>query len=60
MFYYFDPIYLIFAIPAFLISIFAQIKVQAAFSKYSKMKSFSGMTGAEVAKVSCGQWYLRC
>ncbi|AZT90179.1 zinc metallopeptidase [Caldicellulosiruptor changbaiensis] len=50
MFYYFDPMYLIFAIPAFLISIFAQIKVQAAFSKYSKMRSFSGLTGAEVAK----------
>lgn len=49
-YYYFDPMYLIFAIPAFLISIFAQIKVQAAFSKYSKMRSFSGMTGAEVAK----------
>lgn len=50
MFYYFDPVYLFFAIPAFLISIFAQIRVQMAFSKYSKIRSFSGMTGAEVAK----------
>ncbi|WAM32602.1 zinc metallopeptidase [Caldicellulosiruptor naganoensis] len=50
MFYYFDPMYLIFAIPAFLISIFAQIMVQSAFARYSKIRSFSGLTGAEVAK----------
>ncbi|WAM34773.1 zinc metallopeptidase [Caldicellulosiruptor morganii] len=50
MFYYFDPVYLFFAIPAFLISIFAQIRVQSAFAKYSKIRSFSGLTGAEAAK----------
>lgn len=37
-------------IPAFLISLFAQVKVQMAFSKYSKIASFSGLTGAQVAK----------
>jgi len=50
MMYYFDPLYFLFMIPAFLISIYAQIKVQSAFSKYSKISAFSGMTGQEVAK----------
>lgn len=48
--YYFDPFYFLFMIPAFLISLFAQVKVQMAFSKYSKIASFSGLTGAQVAK----------
>ncbi|BCS81509.1 zinc metallopeptidase [Anaerocellum diazotrophicum] len=50
MFYYFDPLYLVFAIPAFLISLIAQMRVQMVFSKYSRVRTFSGLTGAEVAK----------
>jgi Zn-dependent membrane protease YugP len=46
---FFDPLYLIFMAPAFLISIIAQIWVKGAFSKYSKMSSQSGYSGAKTA-----------
>lgn len=48
--FYFDPSYFIYMFPAIIISLFAQLKVQYAFSKYSKVSSFSGYTGAEVAQ----------
>lgn len=49
-FYYgFDSTYLIFVLPAILISLFAQIKVQSAFNKYSKVRTLSGITGAQAA-----------
>jgi len=46
---FFDPLYLLFMAPAFLISIIAQIWVKGAFSKYSKMNSQSGYSGAKTA-----------
>lgn len=47
-FYGFDIYYLIFILPAFLISVIAQIKVKSTFSKYSAVPS--GLTGAEAAR----------
>ena len=51
--YYFgiDITYIIFIIPALLFGIWAQISVQSAFSKYSRVPSARGYTGAEVAKL---------
>ncbi len=46
----FDPLYIIMIAPALLLSIFAQIKVKSAFSKYSKVPTSRGITGAQAAR----------
>jgi len=46
---FFDPLYLLLMAPAFLISLGAQIWVKSAFSKYSKIDSTSGYSGAQAA-----------
>ena len=48
--YYYDGSYLIWMLLAFLVSLYAQIKVKHAFSKYSKIRSSSGMSGRESAE----------
>jgi Zn-dependent membrane protease YugP len=50
MFYGFDPLYFLFAIPGLLLGIWAQIKLSHAYGKYSKVPVDSGMTGAEAAR----------
>jgi len=50
MFFYFDPTYFIFVGPAFILAIIAQIWVKSAFSKYSKVASSSGYSGAQTAQ----------
>ena len=37
-------------IPAFLLAMYAQMKVKSTFAKYSKVRSQSGITGAQAAK----------
>jgi len=49
--FYFDPMYLLFALPAMLLAIYAQFKVQGAYKKYSRVRSQNGMTGADAARV---------
>ena len=46
---YFDYYYLVFVVPALLISIFAQIKVKSTFSKYAKKLSEKNITGTQAA-----------
>jgi Zn-dependent membrane protease YugP len=48
-FYYFDPTYILVVI-GLIITIWAQISVQSAFSKYSQMKISRGLTGADAAR----------
>ena len=48
-YYYYDPTYMLIVISA-LISLFAQFLVNSRFSKYSRVRSRSGMTGAQVAE----------
>lgn len=48
--FYFDPLYLLFALPAFALALFAQWRVQAAYSKYSQVYTGRGATGARVAR----------
>ncbi|MBO8158516.1 zinc metallopeptidase [Thermosyntropha sp.] len=43
--------YLIFILPAFVLSLYAQFKVKSTFEKYSRVRNRRGMTGAEVASV---------
>lgn len=49
-FYYFDYTYFLFMIPALLISLYAQFKVNSTFSKYSKVRNTRGLTGADAAQ----------
>ncbi|MBI3914099.1 MAG: zinc metallopeptidase [Chloroflexi bacterium] len=48
--FFFDPLYLIFSMPALLLGLWAQWKVQSAFNKYSRVRTISGVTGAHVAR----------
>ena len=47
---YFDPMYLLFALPALLLGLWAQMKIQSAYSKYSQMPNARGVTGVEAAE----------
>lgn len=48
-YYYYDPTYMLIVISV-LISLFAQFLVNSRFSKYSRVRSRSGMTGAQAAE----------
>ncbi len=48
--FYFDPMYFVFALPALLLGLWAQFRVQSAFKKYSRVRATSGMSGAEAAR----------
>ena len=48
-YYYYDPTYVLIVISA-LISLFAQFLINSRFSKYSRVRSRSGMTGAQAAE----------
>ena len=50
MFYSFNPIYWLFALPGLLLGIWAQIKLHSAYGKYSQVLVESGQTGADAAR----------
>ena len=47
---FFDPVYLLFLLPALILAGWAQLKVQTTFSKYSRVRAQSGLTGAQAAR----------
>lgn len=47
--FFFDPTMII-IIPGIILTLWAQAKVQSAYGKYSRVRSRSGVTGAEVAR----------
>lgn len=46
--FYVDPLYLLFAMPALLLGLYAQLRVKGAFNRYSRVRA--GMTGAQAAR----------
>ncbi len=46
---YFDPYYLFLVVPAFLLSVIAQIMVKSTYNRMSKVMNFRGITGAAAA-----------
>jgi hypothetical protein len=48
--FFFNPLYLLFTIPALLLGLFAQWRVRSAFNQYSRVRSVSGITGAQAAR----------
>ncbi len=51
MYYGIDYTYIIYVMPALLFAMYAQFMVNSRFSKYSKVYSQRGMTGAEAARL---------
>lgn len=43
-------LYLLFSLPALILGIWAQAKVQGAFKKYSKVRTYTGLNGADIAR----------
>lgn len=43
-------LYLLFSLPALLLGLWAQFKVQGSFNKFSQVRTISGVRGAEVAR----------
>lgn len=59
---FFDPVYLIFALPGLILSLIASAMVKSTFAKYSEVGSSTGLTGAEAAERmlhSCGIYDVR-
>jgi len=50
LFPFFDPLYLLFALPGLLLGFYAQARVKSAFAKYERVRSATGMTGAQAAR----------
>ena len=50
MFMHFDPNYLLFALPALALSLWASWRTKSAFNKYSKVRTARGLTGAQAAQ----------
>jgi len=47
---FFDPAYLVFALPGLILALLASFYTKSTFARYSQVMSSSGMTGAEAAK----------
>ncbi len=47
---YFDPLYFVFFIPPLLLSLWASWRTKSAFGKYSKVRTMTGLTGAQAAQ----------
>ncbi len=50
IFPFFNPLYLLFALPGLLLGFYAQARVKSAFAKYERVRSATGMTGAQAAR----------
>lgn len=49
-YYYYDPYYLVLVLPALIIAMIAQFKVQSTFKKYAQQMSFRGRTAAQITR----------
>ncbi|OGV75318.1 MAG: zinc metallopeptidase [Lentisphaerae bacterium RIFOXYB12_FULL_65_16] len=48
---FFDPLYLLFALPGLVLSLWATFYTKSTFGKYSRVRSARGLTGAEAASI---------
>jgi len=46
----FDPMYILFLLPGFVLSLWAQSKVKGTFQKYSQVANSAGLTGEQAAR----------
>jgi hypothetical protein len=50
-FYWMDPIYFVFALPALFLALYAQWKVQSTYQKYTRVRNMRGITGLQAAEI---------
>ena len=50
MFAFFDPMYLLFALPGLILAGFATMKTKSTFARYAKVRASTGLTGAQAAR----------
>jgi Zn-dependent membrane protease YugP len=48
--FFFDPIYLLFMAPAFILVMLAQWRVRSAYQRWSKVRNYSNMNGVDAAR----------
>jgi len=48
--FFFDPLYLIIAMPALLLALYAQAKVKSAYAKYLRVPNMRNISGEETAR----------
>lgn len=48
--FFFDPLYLVFALPGLLLGLWARSRVNGAFKKYKQVRTAQNVTGAQVAR----------
>ncbi|MBI5032716.1 MAG: zinc metallopeptidase [Chloroflexi bacterium] len=48
--FFFDPMYLLFAMPALLLAMFAQWKVSSTYAKYTQVRNVRNISGAQAAE----------
>jgi len=46
----FDPMYMLYVLPALLLGMYAKAKLSSSFKKYSKIRTQRGVTGSQVAR----------
>lgn len=49
--FYFDYYYLVLVVPAMILALIAQGAVRSSYSKYSKVRNYKGITGAQAARM---------
>jgi Zn-dependent membrane protease YugP len=49
--FFFDPLWLILALPGLLLGLWAQMRVRSAFGQYSRVGNSRGITGAQAARL---------
>ena len=54
-FYGFDIYYLVLVVPCVILAFWAQGKVKSTFSRYERVLSRRGLTGAQAAEACCGR-----
>jgi Zn-dependent membrane protease YugP len=52
-------LYMLFVLPALLLGLYAQMKVKGSFNKYSRVRTATGMTGAQIARRFLDHYGLR-
>ena len=48
--FFFDPMYLLFVLPAIILTMYAQAKVHGTYRKFSQVRNAQNLTGAQVAR----------
>jgi hypothetical protein len=56
--FFFDPLYFVFVMPALLLALWAQWKVQSTFSKYSQVPTRTGINGLQTAQLLINRYRL--